>query len=65
MNSSGCPGSGPFTLAFTPDGRRAYVTLSGENMVSIVNTVTNKELPGRIPVGEIPAVIIIARVPNR
>jgi YVTN family beta-propeller protein len=55
----------PFTLAFTPDGTRAYVTNFGENTVSIVNTVTNRELSGRIRVGAFPSVIIIARVPIR
>ncbi|WP_084034609.1 hypothetical protein [Anaerobacillus alkalilacustris] len=35
------PGSFPWIHAFTPDGKRAYVTNRGLNSVSIIDTTTN------------------------
>jgi YVTN family beta-propeller protein len=46
-------GQHPEWVALTPDGKRAYVAAAGDNVVSVVDTATLKEV-ARIPVGQVP-----------
>ena len=46
-------GDVPDWFTFTPDGKTAYVSVSGENLISAIDTKTFKEI-ARIPVGEVP-----------
>ena len=46
-------GQHPEWLTFSPDGRRVYVAVAGDNLVSVVETATLKEI-ARIPVGQVP-----------
>ena len=43
----------PDWLAFTPDGKKLYVANSGSNSVSVIDTMTRKQV-AVIPVGEVP-----------
>lgn len=46
-------GQHPEWLTFSPDGRRVYVAVAGDNAVSVVETATLKEI-ARISVGQVP-----------
>lgn len=46
-------GKGPAQVAFTPDGRLAFVSLSEENSVAVIDPVSRKVLR-RISVGPVP-----------
>jgi YVTN family beta-propeller protein len=46
-------GDVPDWMTFTPDGKFVYVSVSGANLVSAIDTTTYKEV-ARIPVGETP-----------
>jgi len=46
-------GDVPDWFTFTPDSKIAYVSVSGENLVSAIDTKTFREV-ARIPVGEVP-----------
>jgi YVTN family beta-propeller protein len=43
-------GSAPEGVAFTPDGRKAYVANKVDGTVSIINTATNQVIPPTLPV---------------
>ncbi len=47
-------GSGPRGVAFTPDGRFAYVVNSTDATVSVINTLTNMTVGLPITVGNVP-----------
>ena len=44
-------GSGPFAVAITPDGARAYVVHEGSDDVYVIDTATNTTVGPPIPVG--------------
>ena len=46
-------GDGPDWLTFAPDSKMIYVSNSMENSVSVIDTMTLKEV-ARVPVGEVP-----------
>jgi YVTN family beta-propeller protein len=50
----------PQKLAFSPDGRQAWVTLKGENLVVVLDADSHREL-ARIPVGIYPRDILWAK----
>lgn len=43
----------PVQVGFTPDGSRVYVSLRGENRVTVINT-TQRQVVARIDVGRQP-----------
>ena len=47
-------GQGPHGIAFTPDGKHAYVTNSDSNDVSVIDVAALKVIE-TIPVGKAPA----------
>ena len=53
-------GDNPLRVAFTPDGRRAYVTNRGSNTVSVIDTKTNTVVD-TIEVGMAPGGVAITR----
>ncbi|THG28447.1 YncE family protein [Naasia lichenicola] len=53
-------GSQPVGIAFNPTGTRAYVTLSGDSAVAIVDPATNQQIGTSIPVGHDPLSIAIS-----
>lgn len=46
-------GQHPEWLTFSPDGKRVYVAVAGDNAVSVVDTTTLKEV-ARVAVGQVP-----------
>jgi YVTN family beta-propeller protein len=52
-------GSGPFAVAITPDGKRAYVANSAEESVSVIDLATNQVIGAPIPVGSHPHAVAI------
>ena len=44
-------GTGPFGVAVSPDGTRAYTANFGAGTVSVINTLTNTVIGSPIPVG--------------
>jgi YVTN family beta-propeller protein len=46
-------GAVPEWIAFTPDSKRIYISDSAARLVSVIDTLTLKEV-ARIPVGEVP-----------
>lgn len=57
-------GNGPWAVAMTPDGQRAYITLRGEARVTWFDTQTNARSQTAISVGAQPESIAIAGTPN-
>jgi YVTN family beta-propeller protein len=53
-------GKGPYSIAVTPDGRRAYVVNATEDTVDAIDTATLKTVGEPIEVGEIPTAIAIS-----
>ena len=51
-------GKGPDAVAFTPDGKRAYVTNSTDGTVSVITTATGAVSPP-ITVGKVPYAVAI------
>ncbi|MDX3853666.1 Ig-like domain repeat protein, partial [Streptomyces sp. AK02-01A] len=51
-------GNFPTDVAITPDGLRAYVANSGDNTVSVIDTVTNT-VTATIPVGSAPFGVVV------
>jgi len=51
-------GAGPFGVAITPDGTRAYVTNDSSNTVSVVD-ISNNSVFATIPVGGSPIGVAI------
>ena len=52
-------GSSPNSLALSPDGRRLYATLGGENAVAVIDVYDGKLL-GRIPTGWYPSSVTVS-----
>ena len=50
-------GSGADTIVFTPDGKRCFVSNTGADSVSEIDTATYKEI-ARIPAGKAPKQMI-------
>jgi YVTN family beta-propeller protein len=53
----------PFFVVITPDGTRAYVTVNGLNIVSVIDTATDTVV-ANVPVGAFPNGIAIASAPQ-
>jgi YVTN family beta-propeller protein len=51
-------GTFPNQVAITPDGKRAYVTNTGDNTVSVITTATGAVSPP-ITVGKLPEGVVI------
>ncbi len=47
-------GNGPYGVAVSPNGSRAYVTNQLSDIVSVIDTATNTVIGDPIPVGELP-----------
>ena len=56
-------GKGPDAVAFTPNGKRAYVTNELGGTVSMITTATGAVLPP-ITVGKIPRAVAICPAPS-
>ncbi len=52
-------GIGPWGIAITPDGARAYVVNNHDDDLSVINLATNKKIGLDIPVGASPIAIAI------
>jgi YVTN family beta-propeller protein len=55
-------GKGPDWMAFTPDGKRVYVSNAGSDSVSVLDAASKKEL-AQIAVGKVPKRIIAMELP--
>ena len=51
-------GKSPNAVAFTPDGKRAYVTNAGDGTVSVITTATGA-VSAPITVGKVPYAVAI------
>ncbi len=58
--STGSGSPGTFDIAFTPDGRRAYVTNSNANTVAVIDVASRTPIGSPIPVDNTPQGIAIA-----
>jgi YVTN family beta-propeller protein len=52
-------GTGPHRIAFTSDGRKAYVTNAGDGSVSVIDTAALRETK-RLPLGHPPSAIALS-----
>ncbi|MFC9915693.1 serine/threonine-protein kinase [Streptomyces sp. NPDC127197] len=53
-------GDRPEGVAVSPDGRWAYVTNSGSDSVSVIDTATNRPLGNHIRVGDLPKGVVVS-----
>ncbi|MDI5970848.1 IPT/TIG domain-containing protein [Streptomyces sp. SL13] len=60
---TGAAGSTPYGVAVSPDGTKAYVTLSGSNAMAVVGSATNTVVGSPVTIGISPRTV--AFTPDR